>query len=1738
VAEETVPEPTKEPSMAGEGSTARRSREGASPYSTGGGGVTLERRVGAVYLARMLTGDGAPELGDARAVRVVAFQQTPQMPVDDLVIEAARPDETEPSLVLAIGIRRRPNLVRSNDDAQKLVAEYLRAVIGDHDHGREVRLALAVGGRQPHPAQVAELAELARRQADAGRFFDLVVAPRFRQDLVGRLEQLQGLARAALPSLGIADPHDDVVREHTWNLLRRLWVLMPEVEDPDTSDWADTQNRLMTVAHRGDLVAAGHLLDRLETLAGQYGPSGATVDRTMLRRDVHGLLDDSRTRHRQAWELLEVLQGQAQAAVRHHLGEGTATLRLDRTADRDALLEAANGTGALIVVGESGVGKSAIVLDAMAGAVDESSGQTEAICLNLRQLPESAFELVRALGCPLETLLSELSAPRRFLVVDAADAATEMRRDLFTYLVDAARASDLRLIAVTSADAAPVVRDLAIARLDADAVVDHTVQGLDDRHLQEVAEAFPSLAQLVASPRPRELLRRLVVVDLLVRSEVSGLPLSDVDAMRQVWRGLVRNHGRRDRGLPDAREQVLLFLAERELSQRSARDVAGLLDASAVDGLRQDGLLRTAENPWQVVPEFSHDELRRYAVARLLLADGTPGQAVLEVGAPRWALSATRLACQALLDSPDSASTPVRGRFARLQAVLDDVVEAGHGARWADLPAEALLTLGDPGPVLADAWAELSAGDGTGVRRVIRLINQRHRDAATHLVDAVVAEPVVRLLLDESGPWRGSEDVAKLLREWLIALVARDEPAGHLLRVRLREELVAFCDEAERRLSEREEAAAAERATRVPDDAERERERLVRESERITAIIGRGRRRRRDRKRVPREVTDDTVLELFGLLGPDLGESGEQILRRVARDAPWELDPALEGVLKGKAIGSYGHGLLADLVEAYYIDEDEDGSGLHEDGVRDHSWGGLGIPMAAWYRGPFVALWQTDFRRGVVVLNRLLNHAARARVRTLAGIGNRWSQLTADEIEATGVELEIAGERGAFAGDDQVWRWYRGTGVGPYPCMSALQALERFCDQLISAGIPPDRLVPILLEGCENLAMPGLVVGLIVRHLERAGSLLDPYLAEPLVWRLEFTRVVSESSFLAATSEGLVEPERRRWSLREAATWLTVQADPTRADELRAVGDQLVARAVELERQAGAEGDGQAGPVDDATQPVSFTTTARNWASTLDRGRYRSYTDGGISYVQSIPPEDVEAALRPGNEDLQRGQEATNLLWRHFDHRIDGQARREPPTAEELARDAELTKTLFEDPPVATPVGLWDVGAAVAADVLEGVLVRGLILPEEATQFAVEVILSVAEGASPSNQFEFEGSLFEQGADRSAARALPLLLLSAARRLREAPDREDGTPGDGRVLEAGLRLAQAIADETRLFLARALDPVWHEPCATSGRCHHELGLEITIESMRDSVFGDWDMAGQRRRIERLDDPVAETLARVADESIFVSRLDAAIRATGAAAVARTCVRRQARELLLTLIAAQRRGLLAHDHHFDERGSHALVAARALLGLAATGDDAAVREHIAAYADHSAALASLLRGLAAAAAETALAAATARRVWPVVMTQVLELNRSGHQPFADHYFGKVALAALVPRSTNGSSFIYWEVSDEPLAWADPLGWETEIDAWLAVAAGQPECVDAMIGLVRPLPEAQQVAFGLPRIAMLVNGDINTVSRQSYLLTDWLTDIRTAADQSRALLAWQTLVDALVVAGNTSLASYSD
>lgn len=777
-------------------------------------------------------------------------------------------------------------------------------------------------------------------------------------------------------------------------------------------------------------------------------------------------------------------------------------------------------------------------------------------------------------------------------------------------------------------------------------------------------------------------------------------------------------------------------------------------------------------------------------------------------------------------------------------------------------------------------------------------------------------------------------------------------------------------------------------------------------------------------------------------------------------------------------------------------------------------------------------LLQTDFLSGVTVVNRLLNHAARARVHTLSRLG----PVGPPFHDGVGfeTELEVTGTRRRYIGDEHVWRWYRGTAVGPYPCMSALQSLERVCDQLIKIDIPIETVIAILLRDSENIAMVGLVVGLLVRHLENTGRLLDSYLAEPIIWHHEVTRITHEMSGLAADSEGLVNPDRRKWSLREAAGCMVLGADERRAAELRAVGETLVAKARRDIESASDESPTE--PTVEAGDSAEHQLAmARAWASILDRSTYRVHDTPEGRYIQSKPPEDVTQALESSDEKLEHANARSRLLVRYHVKRVKGAEGEIGP--DELAADLAIARRMLEHPPSHGILDPWEASAMVAVAALEAHLLSSIDFPDDALSFAAETVLRVGEEEAAATD-KFDPSYYEQGANRSAARAVPLLLLPDAARIRSVIDSADGSTTFERAVAASMQLALSGTNEVPLHLARGLDHLWKTPCTEDGRCHHEVGWRIAIETMRHCVFNGWDPATKRRAVLALKEPYVKSLDRVDDDSILAFRLDAAIRALAPAAISGICVSAQARKLLLTLLAAQRRSLLSEDlYDPDNRGSHTLLSARALLTLAEERDDAAIHEHIDAYADNSTLLWHLLSALSAVAEETPKRAAVARRIWPSVVRHVLQLNESGRAPFHDGISGEFALAALIPNATSEISYLYPEVEDSRITWWQPLAMQPEVEAWLVTAAGRPYCLDHLIHFLQVLTPEEQVRTGLPWVSQLVSADPDHAAGRGTVST-WLIKLHPIAKDAGLLAGWQEVVDALVVAGDRELAPYSE
>ena len=267
-------------------------------------------------------------------------------------------------------------------------------------------------------------------QMDASGFFDLVRTPgKFDAAVQGRLDHLRKLVARALNELGVVEASTGLVDSRTWRFLSRLTVLMPRLESPDETDWSAVADSLTRVARQSDLTTASRLRDRLVALAADYSPSAARVDFTTLRRDSHALLDPTKRRHQGAWQTLASAHRRARESVRGEItaSDGSRSMRLDRNYAAMELVKAVSDAEAVVVSGESGVGKSALAVLGLTAAGDTDPDGLQALCINLRQIPRLGIEFETALGHPLSTLLGELSAPQRMLVVDGADAAAEDR---------------------------------------------------------------------------------------------------------------------------------------------------------------------------------------------------------------------------------------------------------------------------------------------------------------------------------------------------------------------------------------------------------------------------------------------------------------------------------------------------------------------------------------------------------------------------------------------------------------------------------------------------------------------------------------------------------------------------------------------------------------------------------------------------------------------------------------------------------------------------------------------------------------------------------------------------------------------------------------------------------------------------------------------------------------------------------------------------------------------------------------------------------------------------------------------------------------------------------------------------------------------------------------------------------------------------------------------------------------
>ncbi len=1666
---------------------------GSSPYATGGGGFVLEHVFGGTLLSSLILADSVPGLGDEYSLVEIAFQSR-LSPVDDVVVTGEVQVEGPRNgsrRTFAIAVRRNPKVAPSSREFVELLADYLRTV---NDHWNEIqagtwRLGLAVNELRAGVRELSILANLAQTQPSAQSFHDAVLAPRrITAQVRRRLELVEGAIERAIASVGMRGASAGEAREMSWRLLSGLHIVPLDVQGNSSVGLTAVVNRLRSIATEAG--EAHSLFAELCALAARYDSAGAVVDETVLRRDLSGVARLFRSpSYQRAWEVFGTLEGGLRTRTGRELVSRTADRRLALARDdmRKRLItemRAANSSGVpLIVTGQPDVGKSAITL-AAADALEAAGESVTAI--SLRDLPASPLDVIARLGAPLSVVFGALAvAPVRLLAVDGAEAVLEGRYDMLADIAAAARSSGIGLVVVTRSDARERVLE-ALASCANDPTsgppVSFEIEGLTNDEAAQVMAAFPALGRLATEPRSAWLLKRLGLVDLLLRSNaIAALPdgaLSEADVFAAVWSQLVRNGERNDpgRGSPDGREMALLNVARRRLIREAPVQFPG--DAAALPSLRSDGLLLApaATAAWERDEQFASDLIRDFAVARLLVREGW--QLLSNAGAPRWAIRAARLACQAKLASVGSG---VENARLELQSTFD-ALASEHGDRWADIPLESVLTLGDPYEALERAWNTLVSGEGDGIGRLLRLTLQRYTEGG--IADPVLVRPVVQLLVNHSHqlahlPWSVRDAAQDTEIRWLRGLAATGQrDTSDPLRARIRDLLLL------------------------------------------------------DTPKRPDEYT----LESLALLGPDLDTATQDLLRRVAAERPDFLAACVESFAAGLSMAVHHPEVLLELAEAYYVERPNFSHGFRQsvfdDGIRDHRLGlGLGAAMASWYYGPFWHLMRVHPERTLAFINRMLDQAARVRggkLRDLEGGTYGTGSGHVDDASLPALELRLSGDsQQRYVGDYHAWSWYRGSTVGPYPCMSALMAVERYLDQAHRAGVSLQRLVSLALKDCRNLAMPSLIVGFLVRHIEHVAQELDPWLSEPLVWEMEFSRVTMEGILhvQGPDPDDLQGREQRRWSMREVAYTLAARALVTKNAQrtvgLRAIADELVSRAAARMSLSGPEKDMK-------------LTTVRLWASALVSENYKVVeTADGTRGVYYTPPE-VSKGYARQMADMDRTQQIMRLL-----NKYGTDDRRRPADIDDLDSDLKVAIDLSANPPDMGQHFVNDAFAALAATALIAVGEGKLGVGEDALKWAATTVIT--HGLNPRQKVGLEDSLFSMGAERSAAIASPALLL---------PPFNENRPGwlddEDRALvsEIMLRSLSSISTEVRRLAALGLEPVWRAACSLGtgapGSCRHQIAFAAIEAAARHCRLGPFDPRLQRHPVLAIEGPAALAIDDIPTKDLLATHLAPLLVATCTCAASSCCVANDALTLRDELLRAYVRGyaLRSRPGYSPHDEQDRRLVAHTLLTLAGVGDDRCLRLYLEALRNAPTALGKLLMDLVGTASYEEEQRPALWRAWPWIMelglgtfTRAQASVRRGSAPERRDY--ELSVAALLPtpqlrmEDRDPDSTIVRARSN----WVNVNILALSISRWVSLAAGCPDCVDSLVGLLYTTSPEFQATRGFDWVVQTVDGNFEEVASRTWHLMGWLEQVRDSGQLDRRRLDdFERLVDSLALHGS--------
>jgi len=563
----------------------------SNPFSTGGGGVTFEQRVGAAFVATFLCGAPCPCFHNNKIESIRFQSKQAGHSTDDLLIKTVSAEGAEAKLL--VQIKHRLVATAENSEFKETIerawSDYSSAGFDKNDD----RIAFITGPATARTLQhLRGLFDLAKYSASADEFFAKINNAGFAS------KQKQEILQ--IISGHVKEVSSGATTEDIWGFIKCIDFLSYDFDIERSSDEARTL--ALIELNRGDECqeSARALWSQIITFSQTANLNSATL----TRGNVNQLLPENVSNH-----LLKNSVIMHSKDIRRLLEHSEVTLDHIKTEicdgvtlEREGLIEKSlallEKSKVLLITSEAGSGKSALAKM----LIKRFEDKTPVLAFRVEEFDHPHLDqALTSMGasCTLKDLSTNLGMlPNRVLFIDSIERLLEMdHQEAFSQLIKLSSQDEKTLLVMTCRSyAETTIQQILCAQQLVYSLL--RVPGLNEDEIREVCKKIPTLKTVTLTPTLKEIFKNPFFLSMAARSlpeSVEGLG-EDTDAIRQVmWSEIIRYPKNNKDGLPERREKLFCEIAVERAKTMQPYVHVDVVDHAAMAALLSDNVIEKNE---------------------------------------------------------------------------------------------------------------------------------------------------------------------------------------------------------------------------------------------------------------------------------------------------------------------------------------------------------------------------------------------------------------------------------------------------------------------------------------------------------------------------------------------------------------------------------------------------------------------------------------------------------------------------------------------------------------------------------------------------------------------------------------------------------------------------------------------------------------------------------------------------------------------------------------------------------------------------------------------------------------------------------------------------------------------------------------------------------------------------------------------------------------------------------------